>query len=793
MGAPRLIHVIRQIGALVVAAVTAAATINAYRPLARNGFASLWSWFIGLVVTEFPLPTLASQLGGLVLTAQRLTRPVRAVSWLVAAFSALGLLNLSRAGRQADAQLTAALDSGLGPDRRTASAGLWRRPAGGGTAKTPGPLRMLRIYRDYAHDGDISYGEYGRANHLDIWRRPDLDLTGTAPVLFQIPGGAWTTGNKRGQAHPLMSHLAELGWICVAINYRHSPRNTWPDHIIDVKRALAWVKAHISEYGGDPDFIAITGGSAGGHLSSLAALTPNDPRFQPGFEEADTRVQAAVPFYGVYDFTRLQDAMHPMMLPLLERMVVKQPRTANMQSYLDASPVTHISADAPPFFVLHGRNDSLVPVQQARGFVDQLRQVSKQPVVYAELPFTQHAFDLLGSAAFLPFPFDSVIAGGASMAYWRQVQPDPSYHVRLSALPYPGTGRDLGALVERLHSTPLDMAKPLWELHLIEGLTGRQFAMYFKAHHCAVDGLGGVNLIKSWLTTDPEAPPGSGKPEPFGDDYDLASVLAAATTKRAVEGVSAVSELAGRLSSMVLGANSSVRAALTTPRTPFNTRVNRHRRLAVQVLKLPRLKAVAHATDCTVNDVILASVGGACRRYLQELGDLPTNTLTASVPVGFERDADTVNAASGFVAPLGTSIEDPVARLTTISASTTRGKAELLAMSPNALQHYSVFGLLPIAVGQKTGALGVIPPLFNFTVSNVVLSKDPLYLSGAKLDVIVPMSFLCDGYGLNVTLVGYTDKVVLGFLGCRDTLPHLQRLAQYTGAAFEELETAALP
>ncbi len=138
MGAPRLIHVIRQIGALVVAAVTAAATINAYRPLARNGFASLWSWFIGLVVTEFPLPTLASQLGGLVLTAQRLTRPVRAVSWLVAAFSALGLLNLSRAGRQADAQLTAALDSGLGPDRRTASAGLWRRPAGGGTAKTPG-------------------------------------------------------------------------------------------------------------------------------------------------------------------------------------------------------------------------------------------------------------------------------------------------------------------------------------------------------------------------------------------------------------------------------------------------------------------------------------------------------------------------------------------------------------------------------------------------------------------------------------------------------------------------------
>lgn len=398
MRTARIIHVIRQIGSLAVTAVTAASTLNAYRPLARNGYPSLFSWAFGLVVTELPLQTLLSQVGGLALTARRLTRPVRTVAWLVAGISALGLLNFSRAGHQANVPLAAALDSGLGTSRHTDSAGLWRRPAGGGTAKTPGPLRMLRIYRDYAHDSNISYGDYGSANHLDIWRRPDLDPTGKAPVLFQLPGGAWTTGNKRGQAHPLMSHLAELGWICVAINYRHSPRNTWPDHIIDVKRALAWVKAHITEYGGDPDFIAITGGSAGGHLSSLAALTPNNPQFQPGFEDADTRVQAAVPFYGVYDFTRVEDAMHPMMLPLLERMVVKQPHTANLQSYIDASPVNHISADAPPFFVLHGRNDSLVPVEQARGFVARMRQVSSQPVVYAELPFTQHAFDILGSA-----------------------------------------------------------------------------------------------------------------------------------------------------------------------------------------------------------------------------------------------------------------------------------------------------------------------------------------------------------------------------------------------------------
>ncbi|MDM4142580.1 MULTISPECIES: alpha/beta hydrolase [Mycobacterium] len=393
----RISHVIRQIGSAAVTTVTAASTLNAYRPLARGGFPSLYSWMFGLVVTELPLQTLLSQLAGLALTGRRLNRPLRIVAWVVAGLSALGLLNLSRAGHRANVPLTEALDSGLGPDRLTESKGLWRRPAGGGTAKTPGLVRMLRIYRDYAHDSDISYGEYGSANHLDIWRRPDLDPAGKAPVLFQIPGGAWTTGNKRGQAHPLMSHLAELGWVCVAINYRHSPRNTWPDHIVDVKRALAWVKEHIAEYGGDPDFVVITGGSAGGHLSALAALTPNDPQFQPGFEDADTRVQAAVPFYGIYDFTRLDKTLHPMMPGLLIKSIIKQKPSTHLQTFEAASPVNHVNPDAPPFFVLHGRNDSLAYVEQARAFVEQLRKSSTQPVVYAELPFTQHAFDIFGS------------------------------------------------------------------------------------------------------------------------------------------------------------------------------------------------------------------------------------------------------------------------------------------------------------------------------------------------------------------------------------------------------------
>ncbi|MGA9490673.1 MAG: alpha/beta hydrolase [Mycobacterium sp.] len=375
-----------------------AITANGYQPLSKRGYLSIYAFSFGVFATELPLQLIAAQFGVLAAVTRRLSPRLRWFSWLVSALSWLGMFGLHRIGTQADQPLKAALDAGLGPDRRTESADLWKRPAGAGTAKSPGVLRMARIYGDYAHHTDISYGEHGSRNHLDIWRRPDLDRGGRAPVLLQVPGGAWMVGSKRQQAYPLMSHLAELGWVCVAINYRLSPRSTWPDHIIDVKRALAWTKEHIAEYGGDPDWVAITGGSAGGHLSSLAALTPNDPQFQPGFESADTSVRAAVPFYGVYDMTRSDGALHPLMVPTLARYVFKLRRAETAEAFRGASPITYVNPDAPPFFVLHGRNDSLIPVEQARAFSKRLRDVSRQPVAYAELPFAQHAFEIFGSA-----------------------------------------------------------------------------------------------------------------------------------------------------------------------------------------------------------------------------------------------------------------------------------------------------------------------------------------------------------------------------------------------------------
>ena len=373
-------------------------TANGYRPLTKRGYPSVFAFAYGVFASELSPHMLASQFAALAAITRRLSPRVRRFSWLVSGVSLLGLLGLDRIARRANVPLTAALDAGLGADRRTESGDLWKRPAGAGTAKAPGVIRTMRIYREYANDADISYGEFGSRNHLDIWRRPDLDRGGRAPVLLQVPGGAWMVGGKRQQGYPLMSHMAELGWVCVAINYRLSPRSTWPDQIVDVKRAIAWTKEHIAEYGGDPDWIAITGGSAGGHLSALAALTANHPHFQPDFEEADTSVRAAVPFYGVYDFTATDNSLHPLMMPMLAKRVFKLRRSESAEAFRTASPITHISADAPPFFVLHGRNDSLIPVQQARAFTSRLREVSRQPVAYAELPFAQHAFDIFGSA-----------------------------------------------------------------------------------------------------------------------------------------------------------------------------------------------------------------------------------------------------------------------------------------------------------------------------------------------------------------------------------------------------------
>jgi acetyl esterase/lipase len=236
----------------------------------------------------------------------------------------------------------------------------------------------------------------GKRNQLDVY----VPTAGVqeAPVLLQIHGGGWTIGNKHEQALPLMVHLAQQGWVCVAANYRLSPKATWPDHLVDCKQALAWIRREIGRFGGNPDFVVVTGGSAGGHLTAMMGLTANDPRYQPGFESVDTRVAAAVPFYGVYDFSNHWGLHpHPRMGTWIAKSVLKVDPKRDGEALRGASPMHCIHAGAPPFFVIHGTHDSLAAVEEARHFAWSLARTSAEPVVYAEIPGAQHAFEVFHS------------------------------------------------------------------------------------------------------------------------------------------------------------------------------------------------------------------------------------------------------------------------------------------------------------------------------------------------------------------------------------------------------------
>ncbi len=382
---------------LIVTLVGAVAVVLAYRPIRREPLTVL-SFSLSWIAGELAFQNIVWQMvaagvfiwfGALDGWAGWLGLAVAVVDWV-------GLFGLGIAGHRTGCVTAAALDDVRAqrfpvPTEPTAPTwGRWWRV----TRAIPFRSRAVEATTDIDYWGD------GIARHrLDVYRSR-LAPPDKAPVMVYIHGGAWMIGDKRQQGKPMMYELVARGWVCVAINYRLSPKATWPEHIVDAKRAVAWVKEHIAEYGGDPSFVAVSGGSAGGHLCALLALSAGDRAFQPGFEELDTSVQACVPFYGVMDLTGSPEGsarFGPGLLKMLEKKVMKTPESEHPEVFRDASPTCRVHAGAPPFFVLQGANDTLVPVETARIFVDRLRAVSRQPVAYAELPLAQHAFDVVAS------------------------------------------------------------------------------------------------------------------------------------------------------------------------------------------------------------------------------------------------------------------------------------------------------------------------------------------------------------------------------------------------------------
>lgn len=363
-----------------LACVAALFTVNAFHPVRRNRILFVPSFFASWLTNELAWVHLFWEVVGaaVLIWFGALDRPIGWIGLAIAVLNWLALAVIVVRGRSAAKGASEAL-AVLDDDEEQ--------------IEVVDKGKIVRVknveYRRVA----------GKVLRLDITAPKTPPPDGVLrPALLQIHGGAWIIGDKREQGLPLIKYLAERGWVCFNANYRLSPGATWPDPLTDLKHALAWIRTHAAEYHVDPNFIAVTGGSAGGHLTAMMALTENDPEYQQGIEDADTSLQAAVPIYGVYDFTNRNDTMPPQFLPwILEPLVVKEFLADKPEAFAKASPMDNVHADAPPFFVVHGDKDTLAPVQDARAFVEDLADVSDKPVFYLELHGAQHAFDIFSS------------------------------------------------------------------------------------------------------------------------------------------------------------------------------------------------------------------------------------------------------------------------------------------------------------------------------------------------------------------------------------------------------------
>ncbi len=390
---------------------------------------------------------------------------------------------------------------------------------------------------------------------------------------------------------------------------------------------------------------------------------------------------------------------------------------------------------------------------------------------------------------------------------------DFDYHVRRSALASPGDERELGILVSRLHSNHLDLTRPPWEIHVIEGLEGGRFALYLKIHHALVDGYSVMRMLARSLSTDPSSqdtrmlfnmptPARTRDDTPAGSANPLTSALRALSSVGAavVGGVSSTVDLTTALVNTQLrrdGDYAQIAGSVQAPHSILNARISRNRRFATQQYEFVRLKALGSRHGATLNDVALAVIGGGLRRFLSELGELPDRSLVAFLPVNVRPKGDEGggNAVGAILVAMGTDIADPVERLMSITASTRASKAQLQTMSTTAILAYSAALLAPAGVQIASALTGVRPPwpyTFNLCVSNVPGPREPLYFNGSRLEATYPVSIPIHGMALNITLQSYADTMNFGFVGCRDRLPHLQRLAVYTGDALDELEKASI-
>lgn len=368
------------------------------------------------------------------------------------------------------------------------------------------------------------------------------------------------------------------------------------------------------------------------------------------------------------------------------------------------------------------------------------------------------------------------------------------YHLRRSALPEPGRVRDLLELASRLHGSLLDRHRPMWEAHLVEGLQDGRYAVYTKYHHSLMDGVSAMRLVQRAFTPDPDDDevrvPWSLGPRKRGGEQKRQSLLERA-------GRTAGSALALAPSTLKLARAALLEQQLTmpfrAPRSMFNVRIGGARRVAAQSWSLDRIKAVKSAAGVTVNDVVLAMCSGALRAYLLEQNALPDAPLTAMVPVNLRKSDDDRggNLVGTFLCNLATDLDDPARRLEIVGSSIRDTKAVFQQLPPVQQLALSAFNIGGLFFGLIPGYLSAASPPFNIVISNVSAGpSEPLYWRGARLDGNYPLSIPLDGQAVNITLTNNAGNLDFGLVGCRRSVPHLQRLLGHLETSLKDLERA---
>lgn len=393
-------------------------------------------------------------------------------------------------------------------------------------------------------------------------------------------------------------------------------------------------------------------------------------------------------------------------------------------------------------------------------------------------------------------PHRSVATGGV-YTWALDADVDLEHHVRHSALARPGRVRELLALTSRLHGTPLDRHRPLWEVHLIEGLEKRRFAVYTKVHHSLVDGVSALRLLERTLSEDPDdretrlpwaTRPRQRRPDCAGGGLAALPQNLLHNARELLELGPGLARIAGRS----LTDDKTQRTGIA-PRTILNVPITGSRRYAAQGWPMERIRAVARAADATVNDVVLAMCGGALREYLRSLGALPEAPLVAMTPVsmrGSDASESSGNAVGAIRCDLATNVTDPIERLATIQASIGMGKAALARSTQLQATALSAMVMGPLVASSVNGLRSIAPPPFNIIISNVPGPTKPLYLRGAELQGLYPLSIPFNGQALNITVTSYNGSLDFGLTGCRKSVPHLQRLLGYLDNALNEMVAA---